>query len=65
MKQIEVSFGPQEQFTVPMRRVCAWCNVILAEGDPARVSHGICAECSEKLVRSIHRIKSLSTVTIN
>ena len=33
-----------------LRSVCAWCHVVLIEGDePTPVSHGICDECAEKL----------------
>lgn len=29
-----------------LRKVCAWCKRVIAEGDPgAPESHGICAEC--------------------
>jgi len=31
--------------------VCAWCNVQLRAGDPARpISHGVCAKCSASLL---------------
>jgi hypothetical protein len=35
----------------PMRRVCAYCQVEYAKGEPgARVSHGICPACNRLLV---------------
>lgn len=28
---------------------CAWCGQILSQGDPADISHGICAACLPRL----------------
>jgi hypothetical protein len=28
-----------------MKKLCAWCSIILSEGDNSRVSHGICKAC--------------------
>jgi hypothetical protein len=30
--------------------VCAWCATILKEGDPTRISHGVCEPCKEGLL---------------
>lgn len=29
--------------------VCAWCKVLIRQGDPRRVSHGICPPCKAAL----------------
>ncbi len=36
----------------PLRTLCAWCGLVLREGPPAPVSHGICPLClaAEKAV---------------
>lgn len=31
---------------LPAQRVCGWCRVVIAEGNPAKPSHGICGECA-------------------
>lgn len=38
-----------------IKTVCAWCLKVLQEPktDDYQVSHGICQECSEKLIASI------------
>lgn len=28
--------------------VCAWCQVVMQEGNPAKVSHGMCKACFDK-----------------
>lgn len=34
-----------------LRKVCAWCNAIIDEGDPgAGVTHGMCEACYGKEV---------------
>jgi len=33
-----------------IRVICAWCHVVLHEGDaPEPVSHGICAACEDRV----------------
>ncbi len=34
-----------------LRTICSWCGKVMREGDTpdARVSHGICPACIEKL----------------
>ena len=35
-----------------MRCICAWCDLVLREGDPgAETSHDICDECQERELR--------------
>lgn len=37
-----------------LRRVCAWCGLVMAEGDPgAATSHGICQPCAKKATARI------------
>lgn len=31
-----------------LKVICAWCTATIKDGDPARVSHGICEPCAEK-----------------
>lgn len=31
------------------RVVCAWCRDVISEGDPSRVSHGICLPCAAEV----------------
>lgn len=28
-----------------MKSICAWCQAVLREGDPSKVSHDICPKC--------------------
>lgn len=36
--------------TMVLRRVCSWCDRVLAEGDPgAATTHAICDACAEKV----------------
>jgi hypothetical protein len=34
-----------------VKRVCAWCGRVLAEGPAERTSHGICAACLARQYR--------------
>ncbi len=31
------------------RQVCAWCGIVIRGGPPHPISHGMCAECAEKM----------------
>ena len=46
-----------------LRRVCAWCQRVLAEGSPgARTTHGICNECADMMPRGKEdQMKKLSS----
>ena len=35
-----------------MKVICAWCGKVLQEGDEP-ISHGICPECKEKLLKEV------------
>lgn len=45
--------------------ICAWCNKALGtkEGGkaPGEVSHGICKECGDKLIKETMQCKTKST----
>lgn len=30
--------------------ICAWCRKLMEQGDPGPVSHGICDECTRKVL---------------
>lgn len=34
-----------------MKIICAWCQRVLVNGDPERVSHSICPTCLEREMR--------------
>jgi len=38
-----------------MRRICSWCGETLESGSafPLLTTHGVCAECAQKLLTSI------------
>ena len=36
----------------PMKTICAWCQLVIAEGD-GPVSHGICKECMRITLQEI------------
>lgn len=41
------------------RVVCGWCSAVLVEGDVgALTSHGICGDCSQKMVANARVIDS-------
>ena len=31
--------------------MCAWCKKIIKEGDPNKVSHGICQKCFDDIIK--------------
>ena len=36
---------------ISMRVVCSWCGITLQEGTDEVISHGICADCKELVLR--------------
>lgn len=49
VRRLGAAVGPGA--TAQVIRVCAWCEAVLGgsgagTGEPARVSHGICSDCS-------------------
>jgi len=34
-----------------MKLVCAWCNIVMEQGDPDHVSHGMCFKCYGRLLQ--------------
>lgn len=36
----------------PLRVVCSWCGILLRNGPPHPISHGICPRCAEKFEAS-------------
>jgi len=46
-----------------MKKVCAWCGVVLLTGPPKPVSHGICDKCFKKYVEAdLKRLKEADHV---
>ncbi|HEX8430267.1 MAG TPA: PAS domain-containing protein, partial [Longimicrobium sp.] len=37
---------PRPGAPTPLRSLCAWCGVMIRDGSPAPVSHGICVSCA-------------------
>lgn len=35
--------------------ICAWCGMVLQDGDPEPVSHGLCDVCLPLLVESVEQ----------
>jgi hypothetical protein len=51
----------------PLRKVCAWCDVVLVDGPAEPVTHGICTRCVERMredgaVR--HEVRSGSVLAV-
>ena len=34
-----------------MKKICAWCNKLLNNGDEEPITHGMCAECFRKMMK--------------
>lgn len=32
----------------PLRVVCAWCGLLMRDGPPDDISHGMCPACAER-----------------
>jgi hypothetical protein len=46
-----------------MKRRCAWCGIVYGEAAPVHISvttHGMCAECHQKLVAKIQEREQAS-----
>jgi DNA-directed RNA polymerase subunit RPC12/RpoP len=43
-----------------MRRVCSWCSKDLG-GDGDEITHTICPECEEKMLRDARKILTTET----
>jgi hypothetical protein len=46
-----------------LRVVCAWCQVLMKDGPPEPVSHGICPECEKKLLEDYAATDYATTLT--
>ena len=54
--------GEPEEEKYPIKIVCGWCGKDIGEtgfvsSEKGKISHGICKECSEKMVEEIHKIE--------
>lgn len=35
----------------PFRVICAWCGIVLKQGDKNKLSHGICHDCKSNILK--------------
>jgi hypothetical protein len=57
-------------FSPVWMRVCAWCGIILPgddlasefAGGPPRITHGICPECRDELIRAVAAERAARTL---
>lgn len=40
-----------------MKVVCAWCKKVLVDGDDELISHGICEDCTKKVMLELENYK--------
>lgn len=38
-----------------MKRICAWCKLVMHEGNGIEETHGICPECMEKELEEFNK----------